>query len=68
MTGEKAMDYPRCNSSDTTKTGKQGGKQKYFCNDCKKHFLESYQRDKPNFSSGTRDRYWENVDWEKDKD
>lgn len=51
------MNCPRCQSSDITKTGKQNGKQKYWCNACQKHFLETYDRGKPNYSSGTRDRY-----------
>lgn len=57
------MQCPRCNAEETCKAGKQNGKQKYWCSGCCKHFLDHYSPDhnngKPNYSSGTRDRYWQ---------
>lgn len=52
------MQCPRCQSEDVVKAGKQKGKQKYWCNGCQRHFQESYEREKPNYTSGSRDRYW----------
>ena len=36
------MPCPDCNSKNTSKNGKQRGKQNYICKDCRRLFIENY--------------------------
>jgi insertion element IS1 protein InsB len=38
------MQCPLCNSSHVNKNGRKKGKQNYICFDCKKQFIDSYDR------------------------
>jgi IS1 family transposase len=36
------MQCPECSSTDTSKSGKQRGKQNYICKACRRQFIETY--------------------------
>jgi insertion element IS1 protein InsB len=38
------MQCPVCNSNHVNKNGRKKGKQNYICFDCKKQFIDSYDR------------------------
>jgi transposase-like protein len=40
----KSMQCPCCNSKHVNKNGRKKGKQNYICLDCKKQFIDSYDR------------------------